>query len=404
MTEGLRWDTVLVAPDKFKGSLSAADVARAVQEGLRRGRPDLTVRCVPVADGGDGTVAAAVAAGFHAVPLTVSGPTGRPVRTSYARRGDVAVVELAGASGLVCLPDGPAPTTASSRGTGEVVLAAVRAGCTHVVLGLGGSAGTDGGAGLLVGLGARVVDARGRPLPDGGAALSAVAGVDLGPLRRRLAGVRLTLACDVDNRLTGPRGAACVYAPQKGADEPQVLLLDAALQRWADVLSEATGTAAQDRAGAGAAGGVGFAALAALDASVRRGIDVVLELVGFQRAIKGVDLVITGEGALDVQTLHGKAPAGVAEAARRAGVPVVAVCGVNHLRKDQLAAAGISAAHALVDIEPDLDRCLGDPGPLLARIAERLVRDRGEDGERRGMGSCDRRHRTEPTKEGAVDA
>lgn len=364
---------VLVASDKFKGSLTAAQVAAAVGAGVRRVLPDAVVVAAPVADGGDGTLAAAAAAGFALVPVTVAGPTGEPVRTSYARRGDLAVVELADAAGLVRLPGDPDPLRASSRGAGEVLAAAIDAGCRQVVLGIGGSASTDGGAGLLRGLGARLLDADGEEVADGGGSLGEVTRVELDDVRRRIAGVAITVACDVDNPLTGPRGAAAVYGPQKGATPDQVRRLDAALGHWADVLATTTGTDVRDHPGAGAAGGVGVAALAVLGAELRSGIELVLDLVGFHDLLSGAALVVTGEGALDEQTLHGKAPAGVAAAAGRAGVPVVAVCGVNRLDPARMRAAGIGAAYALADIEPDLNRCLTDGIPLLERLGERIA-------------------------------
>ncbi|MER7556674.1 glycerate kinase [Nocardioides sp. NPDC126508] len=366
---------VLVASDKFKGSLTAAEVAAAVSAGMRRGRPDVVVDAIPVADGGDGTLAAAESAGFSLVPVTVAGPTGSPVRTAYARRDDTAVVELADAAGLARLPGAPDPLGASSLGAGQVMAAAIDAGCRRVVLGIGGSASTDGGAGLLRGLGARLLTDSGAPVPDGGAGLEQVDRLDLAELRRRVEGVEITVACDVDNPLTGPRGAAAVYGPQKGADPDQVRRLDAALAHWADVVAESTGADHRDHPGAGAAGGVGFAAVALLDAELRSGIDLVLELVDFEAGLAGATLVVTGEGALDEQTLHGKAPAGVAAAAARAGVPVVAVCGVNHLDHERLRAAGIGAAYALMDIEPDMQRCLTDGAVLLEQIAERIAAD-----------------------------
>lgn len=365
--------TVLVAPDKFKGSLTAEEVARAVVTGLRRvAEPQVVV--VPVADGGDGTVAAAVAAGFTAVPVTATGPTGEPVRTAYARKGAVAVVEMADVSGLVRLPGGVRHAlTATSRGLGEVMAAAVDAGCTDVVLGIGGSASTDGGAGMIAALGARLLDAEGEQLGGGGVSLSALATVELDELRERLRGVTVTVACDVDNPLTGPRGAAAVYGPQKGADAEDVALLDAALGHFADVLTRETGQDLRDQAGAGAAGGVGYAALAVLGAALRPGIDLVLDLVGFHARLAGADLVITGEGSLDEQTLHGKAPAGVAAAASAKGIPVVAVCGRTTLEPRRLRAAGITTAYALTDLEPDVERCMTDAAPLLERLGERIA-------------------------------
>ncbi|WP_405484753.1 glycerate kinase [Nocardia sp. NBC_00511] len=365
---------VLIASDKFKGSLTAAQVGAAVRAGIRRARPDAEVSVVPVADGGDGTVAAALAAGFDAVPLTASGPTGEPVLTAYARRDDLAVIEMADVSGLVRLPGGQLhPMTATSRGTGEVIAAAVAAGCRRIVLGIGGSAGTDGGAGLLEALGARLLDADGNPVGDGGAALTRVASIDLTSLRELMDGVEVTVACDVDNPLTGPTGAAAVYGPQKGADPAQVAELDAALGQWADRLTAAIGSERREAAGAGAAGGVGFAALAVLGARLRPGIELMLELVGFDAEVAGVDLVVTGEGKLDEQTLHGKAPAGVAAAARAAGVPVVAVCGRNTLPDNRLHEAGISVAYSLIEIEPDEQRCLSAGAMLLQQLGVRVA-------------------------------
>ncbi|WP_347351215.1 glycerate kinase [Intrasporangium sp.] len=370
--------TVLIAPDKFKGSLTAAEVASAVATGLRRVTADAQVRILPVADGGDGTVAAAVAAGFTAVPATASGPTGEPVDTAWARRGDTAVIEMADVAGLLRLPGGrPDPLHATSRGLGEVIAAAIDAGCREIVVGIGGSASTDGGAGMLQALGARLRDRRGRDLGPGGAALSALATVDLTALRRRTEAVRFTFACDVDNPLTGARGAAAVYGPQKGATPAEVRLLDAALGHWADIVAEATGRDERETPGAGAAGGVGYAARILMGATLRPGVGLVLELVGFHEVLASLgpgDLVITGEGSLDEQTLHGKAPAGVAAAARDRGVPVVAVCGRNTLTSERLGCAGISAAYALLDVEPDLDRCLTHPLPLLERLGERIAR------------------------------
>jgi glycerate kinase len=368
--------TVLIASDKFKGSLTAAQVADAVAEGVRRARPDVRVESVPVADGGDGTIAAALAAGFEHVPVVASGPTGEPVHTGYARHADLAVVEMADVSGLTRLPGGVLdPMSASSRGVGEVMAAAIAAGCRTVVLGIGGSASTDGGAGLLAGLGALLLDAGGTPVADGGAGLTRIASVELTRLRERMTGVRVILASDVDNPLTGPKGAAAVYGPQKGASPGQVRELDDALTHFADVVAETTGADLRGHAGAGAAGGTGFAALAVLDAELRPGVDVVLELVGFSDRLAEADLVVTGEGALDEQTLHGKAPAGVAAAAVAAAIPVVAVCGRNRLDTESLRSAGIIAAYALTDLEPDVQKCIADPAPLLVRLGERIATD-----------------------------
>lgn len=370
--------TVLIASDKFKGSLTAAQVAAAVSAGIRR-VSDARIVTVPVADGGDGTVDAAVAAGYARVPVVATGPTGESVQTAYARRGGTAVVEMADVSGLVRLPDGVRqPLTSSSRGLGEVMAAAVEAGCTDLIVGIGGSASTDGGAGMVTALGARLLDTTGNVLADGGAALSQLARLDLGALGRRIRGVTVTVACDVNNPLLGPSGAAAVYGPQKGASAQQVAELDAALAHWADIVAEATGRDARHDLGAGAAGGVGFGAVALLDAGIRSGIDLLLDLVGFDAALKQLtpdDLVVTGEGSLDEQTLHGKAPAGVAAAAAARGIPVVAVCGRATLDAQRLRGAGIHAAYTLSAIEPDRQRCYDHAAALVEQLGERLARE-----------------------------
>ncbi|MGY1708421.1 glycerate kinase [Geodermatophilus sp. SYSU D00758] len=365
---------VLLAPDKFKGSLPAPEVAAALARGLTRARPDAEVVALPVADGGEGTLAAAVAAGFTRVPATATGPTGEPVETAWARSGGTAVVEMADASGLARLPGGrTAPRTATSRGTGELVAAALDAGARRVVLGIGGSATTDGGAGLLQALGVRLLDADGVELGPGGAALERLARVDLAGLHPGLAEAEVLVACDVDNPLTGAEGAAAVYGPQKGADADDVALLDRCLGRFADVVAAATGRDLRGEPGAGAAGGVGFAALAVLGAALRPGIGLLLELLDFPGHVRGADLVVTGEGSLDEQSLRGKAPVGVARVAREAGAAVVAVCGVRALDDAQLRAAGFEAAYALADLEPDPARSMAGAAPLLERVGAELL-------------------------------
>jgi len=363
---------VVLASDKFKGSLSAAEVADALGRGLRRADPTVDLVRVPVADGGDGTLEAFVASGFERHPVTVSGPTGEPVHTAYARRGDVAVVELADASGLERLGAGPAPLHATTRGTGELVLAAVRAGCREVVIGLGGSASTDGGAGLVAALGVRILDADGTPVPPGGAGLLRATRIDPGPAREALAGVTVALASDVDNPLLGPEGAATVYAPQKGAGPADVDALEAGLTRWADLVAATTGKDLRDSPGAGAAGGAGFGALALLGAQMRSGVGTVLDLAGLDDAVAGADLVVTGEGSVDEQSLRGKAPFGVLERARAAGVPVAFVCGRTTLSDRVLANAGVARWWALTDREPDPARSLAEAGALLEEVGEEL--------------------------------
>lgn len=369
---------VLIAADKFKGSLTAVQVAERVTAGLRRVVPGLEVEAMPVADGGDGTVDAAVAAGFERREVRVAGPLGHEVTAAFALRGDTAVVEMAEASGLQRLPAGVfAPLTASTYGSGELLRAALDAGARTIVFGVGGSATTDGGAGMLSALGARFLDADGEPVAPGGGGLGDLATADLSGLDPRLASVELVLASDVDNPLTGPKGAPAVYGPQKGASPDDVRTLDAALAHFAKVLEGVVGPKAAEHAaspGAGAAGGIGYGALL-IGAGFRAGIDVMLDVLGFAPALERADLVITGEGSLDEQTLHGKAPAGVAAAARAAGKEVVAVCGRLALAPEALGRAGIRRAYPLTEIEPDVAKCIADAGPILERSAERIARD-----------------------------
>ncbi|HWM01672.1 MAG TPA: glycerate kinase [Actinophytocola sp.] len=371
---------VLIAADKFKGSLTAVEVAERITAGIKRVRPDAIVESLPVADGGDGTVAAAVAGGFERHEMEVTGPLGGPVTAAFALRGETAVVEMAEASGLQRMPPGVfAPLTATTRGTGELLLAAVEAGARSIVLGVGGSATTDGGAGMLEALGARFLDEDGDQVPHGGGPLVEMVSADLSGLDERLKNVEIVLASDVDNPLTGPKGAASVYGPQKGAGEEDVNVLDAALAHFVQVMGESVGPRAAETAeapGAGAAGGIGYGALVGLNATFRPGIDVLLEVLGFAPALARADLVITGEGSLDAQTLHGKAPAGVAAAARKEGKPVLAVCGQLTLDNKSLKGAGIERVYALTDVEKDTGRCMSEAGPLLEKLAERIAEDR----------------------------
>jgi glycerate kinase len=293
---------VLVAPDKFKGSLTAAEVADALAEGLAAGDPSWDITCAPVADGGDGRVAAAVAAGWMPVAVKTTGPTGRPIATSYAVRGSTAVVELASAVGLVTLPGGELdPLGASTFGLGTVVRHALDEGAREIIVGLGGSASTDGGAGMLQALGVRILDA------------------------------------DVNDVRT------------------------------------ATGHDYSHTAGAGAAGGTAFGAMSVLGARTRTGIDTVLALIDFRRRLAGADLVVTGEGSLDVQSLHGKAPIGVAAAAGEAGVPVVAVAGRGVLSDIQLRSAGIRMAYTLAELETDIHKSIANAAELLRRIGRTIA-------------------------------
>ncbi|WP_285319634.1 glycerate kinase [Pseudarthrobacter sp. lyk4-40-TYG-27] len=375
---------IVIAPDKFKGSLSAPEVCRFLEKGLQRGAGgNLDVVRIPVADGGEGTLDAAVGSGFTRRTATVTGPTGQPVEADFAVRGHEAVIEMATASGLALVPrtskgarpDAAAATTATSLGTGQLIRAALDAGCRRIVLGVGGSANTDGGAGLLQGLGARLLDSRNNELPPGGAALANLHSIDFTHFEPRLVDTRFVLASDVDNPLLGAQGAAAVFGPQKGATPQDVGMLDAALARFVEVLAREIGfraVKAAEAPGAGAAGGVGYAAIAVLAATRRPGIDVVLEFTELADRLAGADLVITGEGSLDEQSLLGKTPMGVARAAAAQGVPVVAVCGRTTLDHGQASAAGFDDVYALTALESDVNRCIAEAGPLLEQLGTQI--------------------------------
>ncbi|MFJ5699573.1 glycerate kinase [Arthrobacter sp. NPDC093139] len=384
---------IVIAPDKFKGSLSAPEVARHLEKGLTKqwtasaASSALEVLRIPVADGGEGTLDAADGSGFTRRSAVVSGPTGQPLTAEFAVRGREAVIEMAAASGLAVLPgtsgnagrpDSATARTSSSLGTGELIRAALDAGCRQIILGVGGSANTDGGAGLLQGLGARLLDADGNDLPPGGAALARLANIDFSGFDSRLDDARFVLASDVDNPLLGQEGAPAIFGPQKGASAADVKDLDAALARFVGVLAGEIGPRAVKAAGApgaGAAGGVGYAAIAVLAATRRPGIDVVLEFTRLADRLENADLVITGEGSLDEQSLLGKTPVGVARAAAAAGVPVVAVCGRTTLTPQQQRESGFRQVYPLTSLEAKVEVCIAEAGPLLEELGKHIGRD-----------------------------
>lgn len=372
---------VVVAIDKFKGSLTAEQAATAVREGVLRADPTAEVWVVPVADGGDGTLAAAIAAGFTAVPVSCRGPLGDAVQTAFARRGTTRVVELADACGLLRLevaPDRASGLSAGTSGLGEVMAAALADAATDpdgepsvLVVGVGGSASTDGGAGLLVALGARLLDAQGQPIGPGALGLQQLVTVDLTGLHPQLAHTELVLATDVDHVLLGPRGAAAVFGPQKGLDASGVEMAESGLRRLADLVEAQTGVH-REQPGAGAAGGTGWA-LQVLGAQVRPGIEVVLEWSAAAARFAGADLVITGEGSVDEQSLGGKTPVGVARLAHQYGVPVGLVAGRISVTAQQLASVGIGRAVALTELVTDPRECFDRASHWVAKASEQLL-------------------------------
>jgi glycerate kinase len=381
---GVRPLRIVVAPDSFKGSLTSVEVAAAIAAGWLTARPDDVVDAVPLADGGAGTIDALLAAGgWRARTATVHDPLGREVEARWltADDGRRAFVEMAEASGLARVPlagRAAAAVHASTGGTGELLRAALDAGLADIVLGVGGSATSDGGAGALVALGARVETADGVPAAPGGAALADVARVDLADLDPRLAGVRLRIACDVSNPLLGPAGAAAVYGPQKGASPDDVTRLDRALAGWADALGAATGRDPREVPGTGAAGGITFGLLAIADrlASVTLvpGVELVAGEVELASRVRAADLVITGEGRIDAQTGFGKTGLGVARIARDAGVPCLALGGsVQEAGAEALAAVGALAVPVWETPVPVAEAMAAGAAPVRA-AAERIAR------------------------------
>lgn len=342
---------VIVAPDKFRGSLSAAEAARAISEGIRSVDPLADVVEIPMADGGEGTHAAAVRAGFEEQISRVRGPLGDLINAVWALRDGTAVICVAEASGLNLINPTPhSARTATSAGTGDLIIAALDAGATTIVIGLGGSACTDGGAGALSALGLRLFDSDGLPVAIGGAALQKLACIDASNLDPRLASTVFELACDVQNPLLGESGAAAVFAPQKGADLVALDELEAGLIVWAEQLTATFGRNISSYPGAGAAGGLAAGMLAATPAQVRSGVSVVGDLLGLEHELDTADLVFVGEGMLDGQSLEGKGPIGVALLAQSRGVDVIAVAGRITTSVKQLAAAGIGRGYEIMSI------------------------------------------------------
>lgn len=368
---------IVIAPDSFKESLSAPLVAEAIAAGLRQAAPHAECVCIPMADGGEGTVEAILAAtgGEKRINL-VQDALGRPINAQWGwLPGDTAIIEMACAAGLEHIAvNERAPLRASSFGVGQLIAHALDLGARHIVLGLGGSATNDAGAGMLQALGLRLLDDHGNTLAPGGAALTKLTKIDRTGFDPRLKEVRFTIASDVNNPLCGPTGASAVFGPQKGASPEQVQTLDQALGHFADKCAEILDQDHRLAPGAGAAGGLGFAAHAWLKASFRPGVEVVAELGGLAQAIQGAQLVFTGEGRMDAQTLHGKTPMGVAKIAQAAGIPVIAIAGSLGDGYQALYQKGIVAAFSLVSGPMTLDQACANAPQLLKDRAQDILR------------------------------
>lgn len=369
---------IVIAPDSFKDSLSAEKVADAIAAGLADVMPHAQLVKCPMADGGEGTVEAIVAAGNGQLRRNhVQGPLGAPVEAHWGWLPDshTAIIEMAEASGLQLLkPEQRNACITSTFGTGELIKAALDAGARRVILAIGGSATNDAGAGALQALGLGLFDAQGNHLPRGGLALAHVARIELSDLDPRLAEVRFEIAADVNNPLCGEHGASAIFGPQKGASAEQVRLLDQALGHFADHCATVLPKDVRHEPGSGAAGGLGFAAKAFFGAQFRAGVEVVAELVGLAEAVKGADLVITGEGRFDAQTLRGKTPFGVASIARAEGVPVVVLAGTLGEGYQALYEHGINAAFAIASGPMTLQDACARAAPLLTDRARDIAR------------------------------
>ena len=368
---------IVIAPDSFKESLSAPKVAAAIVQGLSQAAPEAHCVCIPMADGGEGTVEAILAAtGGESRINVVQDALGRPIQAQWGwLPGKVAIVEMACAAGLELIATTERdPLRASSFGVGQLIGHALDMGATQIVLGLGGSATNDAGAGMLQALGLGLFDAQGKTLAPGGAALANLAHIDTRTFDPRLKDVHITIASDVNNPLCGLQGASAVFGPQKGATPAQVSKLDTALGHFADVCARTLGKDPRNAPGSGAAGGLGFAAHTWMQARFRPGVEVVAELGGLAVAIQGAQLVITGEGRMDAQTLHGKTPMGVAKIAQAAGVPVIAIAGSLGAGYQALYKTGIVAAFSLVSGPMTLEQACADTEQLLKDRAQDILR------------------------------
>jgi glycerate 2-kinase len=366
----------VIAPDSFKGSASAREVAQAIAEGLKAALPDAVCDLVPMADGGEGTVDALVAAtGGRIVSVRVTGPLGEPVDAFFGILGDgeTAVIEMAAAAGLHLVPpEKRNPMVTTTYGVGELMRAALDAGCRRLIIGIGGSATNDGGAGMAQALGVRLLDEQGNEIGFGGGALERLARLDLSDFDRRIWDAEILVACDVTNPLTGPNGASAVYGPQKGATPEMVRQLDANLRHYAAVLQRDLGVEVETVAGAGAAGGLGAGLLAFCRAQLRQGVELVIHAVRLPERVQKADLVITGEGCLDFQTGFGKVPHGVAQVAKRYGKSVIALVGQLGEGAERCRQWGIDACFPILSKPMSEQEAMANAIPLLRRAAEEL--------------------------------
>lgn len=343
---------IVIAPDSFKESMTAMEVANSIEAGFKRVFPNEEYRKVPMADGGEGTVQSLIdATNGKIIETSVTGPLGKPVSAFYGISGDgkTAVIELAAASGLHLVPEEERnPLRTTTKGTGELILAALQQNVEHIILGIGGSATNDGGAGMAQALGARLLDRNEEEIGQGGGALKDLDKIDIRTIDPRINQVKIEVACDVDNPLIGKEGASVVFGPQKGATPDMITVLDKNLTHYASVIERDLGRKIADLPGAGAAGGIGAGLAAFLQAELKSGIDIVIEAVKLEEYMKEASFVITGEGKVDSQTVHGKTPIGVAKIAKKHNIPVIAVAGLIGADSEVVYEHGIDALFSIV--------------------------------------------------------
>ncbi|MBX4162481.1 glycerate kinase [Priestia megaterium] len=368
---------IVIAPDSFKESLTALRVCEAVEKGIKTHFPNAEISKVPMADGGEGTVQSLVdATDGEVIQARVTGPLGKEVKAFYGILGDgkTAVIEMAAASGLHHVPvDKRNPLVTTTRGTGELILKALDHKVKHIIIGIGGSATNDGGAGMAKALGAKLLDAKGAEIKEGGGSLGQLTSIDLTNLDSRLAEIKVEVACDVDNPLTGETGASAVFGPQKGATPDMVKQLDRNLAHYAAIVGKEMGIHIQSVPGAGAAGGLGGGLLAFLSAELKPGVDIVIKATQLESYIKNADLVITGEGRIDGQTIYGKTPIGVAKTAKKHSVPVIAIAGSIGVGSEAVYEHGINALFSIVPGIVSLSEALEKASENVERTAGSLA-------------------------------
>lgn len=369
---------IIVAPDSFKGSVSALEAASAIEQGIRRVFPDADIDKIPMADGGEGTVQSLVdATGGHIQTHQVLAPLENEVDAKFGilAGGETAVIEMAAASGLTLVaPHERDPLRTTTYGTGQLIRAALEAGCRRLIIGIGGSATNDGGVGMAEALGVRPLDANGKQIPRGGGNLGQLRSIDITGLHPAIGETETVVACDVNNPLTGPNGASHVYGPQKGATSEMIETLDECLAHFDNVLTQTLGRSFNDIPGAGAAGGLGAGLMAFLNAELRLGVDIMIEAVNLKERVKGAAIVFTGEGQLDFQTAFGKTPVGVAKVAKAHNIPVIAIAGGIGEGAEAVYAAGIDAMLGIAQEPMSLEDAVEDATLLIANTAEQAAR------------------------------